>query len=86
MTLDFTLQPAPFQFAVAIRLRRVGERWVARVAGREDEYTGIAASPRQALAAALAPLGSSVVTALLADIGLIEPSIHVLAAARDAHG
>jgi len=82
--IDFTLD-APGCAAVNVRLRRSGDRWAAEVAG-DVSAIGIAVSPRQALMVALEPLGPSAVTTLMADLGLLEPSLRVveLAAARSA--
>ena len=74
--IDFTLQ-APGWAAVNVRLRRSGERWAAEVAG-DVSAIGIATSPRGALMAALEPLGPSAVTRLMADPGLLEPSLRVI--------
>jgi hypothetical protein len=74
--IRFTLSPAALP-PVEVCLRRAGERWIARVEG-SDLSAGMATSPRAALLAALEPFGQPAVTALLADLGLLEPSVRVL--------
>lgn len=58
----------------AVRLNLAGDRWVARV----DESVAIAGSARLALTAALEPLSATPLKVLLADLGLLEPSVAVL--------
>jgi hypothetical protein len=84
LAIEFTLQSPP-SATVSVRLRRSGERWTAEVGGAVNAI-GIAVSPRQALAAALEPLGPSVVRTLMTDLGLLEPSLRLtqLEAARSA--
>lgn len=76
-SIEFTLTPATLSFAVAVRLRRAGERWVAQVGACGQQWTGLAPSARAALAAALEPLGDRASTVLTADLGLLEPSVRV---------
>ena len=74
--IDFTLRPgngAP----VHVRLRLVASRWLAEVNG-PISTAGLGGSARQALTAALQPLGDGATRVLLADLGLLEPSIAVL--------
>jgi hypothetical protein len=75
--LHVTLHGPPPASSVDVRLRRVGERWVAQVAG---VHVAVGASARAALMAAIRPLGEAASRALLADLALLEPS---LAIARD---
>jgi hypothetical protein len=79
--LDFTLAPAAMQLVVDVQLRRCRERWIAVASTNGRSQTGIGESPRQALSAALDPLGRLAVTALMADPGLLEPSILIAQAA-----
>lgn len=76
-TIQFTLEPPSPLPAISVRMRRFGERWVAE-AQSEVPNVGIAQTPREALAAALSPLGSTVVTLLLADLSLLEPSCQII--------
>lgn len=78
-TIDFTLTAPTLDFSVEVSLRRAGDRWVARVAARGEERIGMGESARRALAAALTSLGASAVAALLADLGLLEPSLRLAA-------
>ena len=59
----------------AVRLNLAGDRWVARV----DESVAIAGTARLALTAALEPLTGAPMTlkVLLADLGLLEPSVAI---------
>lgn len=75
-TIEFTLRPANGS-AVSVRMRRLSLGWSADVPG-VGAGTGVGRSARQALTAALQPLGESAVRALMADLGLLEPSIAVL--------
>jgi len=72
----FKLQPASPAPAVDVRMRRFGERWVAEAGASSP--VGVALTPRDALKAALAPLGEPFVTVLLADLTLLEPSWEIL--------
>jgi len=78
--IQFTLSPVAPLPAVEVRMRRFGERWVAQ-AGSASPNVGVASTPREALAAALAPLGERAVRLLLADLSLLEPSIEIAALA-----
>jgi len=79
--VEFTLQPPGGGSDLNVTMYAVGERWVARVAGRVDG-TAVALSARGALTAALAPLGERAVTLLLADLRLLEPSCQVISIER----
>ena len=76
---DFTLSAPTLRLRVDVRLRRSGDRWVARADAGGTRQVGLAESPGKALAASLAPLGRTAVTVLLADLGLLEPSLRVAA-------
>ncbi len=76
-TIQFNLQPASPMPAIAVRMRRFGERWVAETE-TELPNVGVALSPRDALSAALAPLGATIVNVLLADLSLLEPSCQII--------
>jgi len=79
-TIEFTLRPGNGS-AVSVRLRRLSLGWSADVLG-VGAQTGVGRSARQALTAALLPLGESAVRALMADVGLLEPSVAVLGLER----
>jgi hypothetical protein len=83
--IQFTLAPVAPLPAVEVRMRRFGERWVAE-AGSAYPNVGVACSPREALAAALAPLGERTVRLLLADLSLLEPSCEIAQMERAAAG
>jgi hypothetical protein len=78
-------QPADISFrlegtgiVVDVQLRRSGPRWVvtADVAGRQIVAIGM--TPREALRICFDPLGHTRATALMADLGLLEPSVALL--------
>ena len=75
-TIEFTLRPANGS-AVSVRLRRLSLGWSADVPG-VGSGTGVGRTARQALTAALQPLGESALRALMADLGLLEPSVAVV--------
>ena len=75
-TIEFTLRPGNGS-VVSVRLRRLSLGWSADVPG-VGYGTGVGRSARQALTAALQPLGESAVRALMADLGLLEPSVAVV--------
>lgn len=77
-SIDFTLRPGSGQSAVSVRLRRLAHGWVAEVGGALSNI-GVGGSARQALTAGLLPFGDSAIRALMADLGLLEPSMAVLA-------
>ena len=63
---------------VDVQLRRSGPRWVvtADVGGRQIVAIGM--SPRDAMRVCFEPLGQTRATALMADLGLLEPSVALL--------
>jgi len=84
VAIEFTLQ-ASQPARIDVRLRRVGERWVAETAGAVQSV-GIAPRPRGALAVALAPLGEVAAGVLMADLALLEPSREILELERASAG
>jgi len=81
-TIEFTLRP-PGRTPVQVRLRRVAERWTANVNG-PISTVGLGGTARQALTAALEPLGDFAVRVLLTDLGLLEPSLAIAQIERTA--
>ena len=79
-TIEFSLRAGDGP-VLSVRLRRLSLGWVADVAG-VGAGPGVGRSARQALTAALLPLGDEQTRALLADLGLLEPSVAVLALER----
>ena len=82
-TIEFSLRPVRGP-ELEIRLRRLSLGWVADVAGI-GAGPGVGRSARQALTAALQPLGDNAVRELLADLGLLEPSVAVVEVERAAN-
>ena len=74
-SLHFTLDVPAAGPPVSVRLRRLGGRWAATVEGTDLVVVAVSAS--HALQAVLAPLGSDTAWLLLADLGLIAPSVEV---------
>ena len=74
--VQFSLRRGSAQ-PIDVCLRRLGPRWVADVSG-PVVGTGLGVTARTALTAALQPLGDLAMRALMADLGLLEPSIAVL--------
>ena len=60
-----------------VSVRSFADRWVAvaTIAGRPEH--GLGRTAREALSGALASLGQPAVTALLADLALLAPSIEI---------
>ncbi len=73
-SVEFTLN------GCSVRLTAVGERWIARV----GETTAVGAIARHALMAALEMSGTASMRALLADLGLLAPSLAVVEIERSA--
>ena len=63
---------------VEVRLGRFGDRWLAVAQIGEEPEVALGGTARQALEAALAPLGPRIARALLADTALLAPSIEIL--------
>lgn len=83
-TVEFTLRP-PDGAPIAVRLRRYLDRWMAELVGR-SQPVAIGLTAREALSAALAPLGDRQVRLLMADLGLLEPSLSVVEIERLSGG
>jgi hypothetical protein len=64
-------------FAVAVRIRESGDRWVADADCPNGTQVGIGTTAREALAACLSTLGPRTRSALLADPGLFGASLAV---------
>lgn len=74
--IEFTLAPAG-RSPVTVRLRHRHERWLAEVSGSAFA-AALGSTAREALTAAFQPLGDAATRLLLADLGLLAPSIAVL--------
>jgi hypothetical protein len=82
-TIEFSLRAGSGP-ELSVTLRRLSLGWVAEVAGI-GAGPGVGRTARQALTAALLPLGDGEMRAMMADLGLLEPSVAVLVLERDAH-
>lgn len=74
--IEFTLTPAG-RNPVTVRLRRRHKRWLAEVSGSAFA-AALGSTAREALTAAFQPLGDGATRLLLADLGLLAPSVAVL--------
>lgn len=82
--VTFRLSAPALAVRVDVDLRSLGERWVAAAEFQGRRELGIGLTPRQALTAALGPLGSRATAALLADPALMAPSAEILRVVGDA--
>jgi hypothetical protein len=85
-TVQFRLAPSALSYCVDVRLRRVGDRWIAVAEMRGASQVGLGVTARAALAAALMSLPDAETRMLLADTTLFGASaeIAVLDRARSA--
>ena len=67
VSLNFRLGSADLGLDVAVRLRELNGRWLAVAEFGAEPEVGIGATPRFALAAALATLGERTAATLMAD-------------------
>jgi len=67
VSLNFRLGSADLGLDVAVRLRELNGRWLAVAEFGTEPEVGIGATPRVALAAALATLGERTAATLMAD-------------------
>lgn len=81
-TIEFTLGPLG-DTPVRVGLRRYLDRWVAELVGAGHPLA-IGRTAREALTTALAPMGDATAKVLLADLGLLEPSVAVARIERAA--
>ena len=67
VSINFRLGSADLDLDVAVRLRELNGRWLAVAEFGDQPEVGIGATPRVALAAALATLGERTAATLMAD-------------------
>ncbi len=79
--IAFELPPTTLGHPVTVRLGDFDERWVAAIRCGSTTTNGLGASPREALTAALAPLGSRATAALMAEPAMFAASADLLARA-----
>lgn len=77
--VEFQLEPPSLGYAVSVRLRDFSDRWFAVAESRDVRHSGLGSTAREALVAALAPLGPRTTTALMADPAMFGASAMVLA-------
>jgi hypothetical protein len=78
--VEFEVAPASLGYPVAVRLGDYQERWVAMVQSGSVSTNGLGASARDALLAALGPLGERAIAALMAEPIMFGASARLLAA------
>jgi hypothetical protein len=77
---EFELTSAMLGYPVSVRLGDFEARWLAVVQCRSVSSDGLGATARDALLAALAPLGKRATTALMAEPAMFGASATLLAA------
>lgn len=77
VSANFRLASHELNLDVEIRLRQLGDRWLAVAELGDDPEVGIGATARVALAASLATLGERAATALMADPRLLGVSAEI---------
>ena len=78
--VEFELTPASLGYPVSVRLTDFDARWVAVVQCRSGSTEGLGGSARDALLAALSPLGMRATAALMADTAMFGASASLHAA------
>jgi hypothetical protein len=79
--IEFELAVASLGDAIRIRIRDVEDRWVASVQVGASGVEGLGGTARQALTAALAPLGARATAAVMAEPAMFGVSARLLDAA-----
>lgn len=77
VSVNARLSSAELGLEVAIRLRQLDGRWLAVAEFDGQPEVGIGATPRSALAAALASLGERAASTLMADPQLFGVSVAI---------
>jgi hypothetical protein len=78
-TVHIDVSPATTACVFSMQLDPLGERWVAVVDCEHERHHGIGASAREALVAALAPLGKRTSASVMADPAMFGASLALLA-------
>jgi hypothetical protein len=76
--VDFELPPAAIGLAVSVRLADFENRWAAVVRCGSATSNGLGASAREALVAALTPLGVRATAVLMAEPVMFAASADIL--------
>ena len=79
---EFELSPAGLGSPVHLRLGDYEDRWTATVRCGSTTTDGLGATAREALVAALAPLGSHLTTMLMSQPGMFGASADLLARSK----
>jgi hypothetical protein len=78
--VQFEVAPTSLGYPVWIRLRDFNARWMAVVDCHPTSSEGLGGSARDALMAALSPLGTRATAALMADTAMFGASVTLLGA------
>jgi hypothetical protein len=78
-TVHVDVSPAASACVFSMRLDPLDERWVAVVDCEHERHHGIGPSAREALVAALAPLGKMTAASVMADPAMFGASLALLA-------
>lgn len=77
--VEFEVAPAALEYGVWVRLQKRAGRWLATTQRQGIRHLGLGATAREALAAALGPLGPRTAAILMADPALFGASLRVRA-------
>ncbi len=77
LDIQFRLGGAGSDSRVEVSLSSFGDRWMAVATIADTSHHGLGRNAREALVGALASLGQPAVTALLADVALLAPSLEI---------
>jgi hypothetical protein len=80
--VEFELAPAALGYPVSVRLSDFDARWLAVVECRSVSTEGLGGNARDALLAALSPLGTRATVALMADPAMFGASATLIATRR----
>ena len=79
-SVEFAVEVATLAGPMQVRIAELGERSVVSVSWRATSSSGLGATAREALVAALAPFGRRTATAVMAAPAMFAASAAVLAA------
>jgi hypothetical protein len=81
--LEFEVTVPAQPAGLRVRIGAFGERWVASVQGGGSSMDGLGATAREALRAALAPMGARTTTSVLAAPVMFAASAELIALQSD---
>lgn len=77
--IEFQLELPSLGYTVSVRLRDFTDRWFAVADCGAVRHSGLGSTAREALVAALAPLGPRTTVTLMAEPAMFGASVNVLA-------